>query len=96
MPYIVLTEEQARVVQQTTLAVELRDEQGRVLARVPPPTEGEIVARVKWSRDAGLPRYSAQDVHARLCRLEEVSQREVVDEARARELIRQMRAEEGE
>jgi hypothetical protein len=96
MPHIVLTEEQARVLQQTTLAVELRDDQGRVLARVPPPSEEEIIERVKGNRDAGLPRYSAQDVHSRLRKLEEISQREPLDEARARELLRRMRAEEGE
>jgi hypothetical protein len=95
MPHIVLTEEQARVLRQTTLAIELRDEQGRVLARVPPPTEEEIIERIKWNRDANLPRYSARDVQARLRRLEEISQQEDLDEAGVRELLRRMRAEEG-
>jgi hypothetical protein len=95
MPHIVMTEEQARILEQTTLAVELRDEQGRILARVPPPTEEEIIERIKRNRGTSLPRYSAHDVHARLQRLEEISQHETVDEARARELIRRMRAEEG-
>jgi hypothetical protein len=96
MPHIVLTEEQARVLQQTTLAVEFRDEQGRVLARIPPPTEEEIIERIKRNRGANLPRSPARDVHAHLQRLEEISRHEPLDEAKVRELIRRMRAEERE
>jgi hypothetical protein len=96
MPHIVLTEEQARVLQQSTLAVELRDEQGRVLARVPPPTEEEIIERIKRNRNGNLPRYPAREVQSRLRRLEEISQQEELDEGRAKELIRRMRAEGGE
>jgi hypothetical protein len=96
MPHIVLTEEQARVLQQSTLAVELRDEQGPVLARVPPPTEEQIIERIKQNRNDKFPRYPAREVQARLRRLEEISQQEEVDEVRAKELIRRMRTEEGE
>jgi hypothetical protein len=96
MPHIVLTEEQAKILQQTTLAVEIRDEQGRVLARIPPPTEEEIIERIKRNRGADLPRSPGRNIHARLQKLEEMSQHESLDEARVRELLRQMRAEEGE
>ena len=94
MPHIVLTEEQARVLRETTLAVELRDEQGRVLARVPPPSEEEIIERVKQNREANLPRYSAAEVEARLRRLEEISRERQLDEATVRDLLRRMRAGE--
>ncbi len=96
MPSIVLTEDQAHVLRQTTLAIELRDAQGRILARVPPPTEEEIIERIKGNRGEDLPRYSAQDVHARLLKLEEVAEQEELDESTVKEIFRRMlRAGEG-
>ena len=94
MPHITLTDEQARVLRETTLAVELRDGQGRVLARLPPPTEEEIVARIKQDREANHPRYPSSEVQARLRRLEEIARERELDEATVRELLRRMRAGE--
>ena len=46
MPYIVLTADQARVLEESTLEVEVHDEQGRLLARITPPSEAEIIERI--------------------------------------------------
>src|SRR5690349_4097752 len=91
MPHIVLTAEQARVLEQTTLTVEVRDEQGRVPARIPPPSEEEIIERVKRNRVLNVPRYPAEEVEARLRRLDEIGKQEDLDEARVMDLLRRMR-----
>ncbi len=97
MPHIVLTADQARVLEESTLEVEVHDEQGRLLARIPPPSEAEIIERIKRNQlncDPNSPRYSSAAVQARLRRLEEISHREDLDEAKVRELLRRMRAGE--
>ena len=97
MPHIVLTADQARVLEESTLEVELRDERGRLLARIPPPSEAEIIERLKriqLNRDPNSPRYSSAEVQARLRKLEEISRREELDEAKVRDLLRRLRAGE--
>jgi len=94
MPHIVLTPAQARVIEQTTLVVELRDEQGRILARIPPPSEQEIIERIKRNHREDQPRYAAADVQSRLARLQEIAQTEELDEARVKDLLHRMRAGE--
>jgi hypothetical protein len=97
MPTIVLTAAQARVLDESTLEVEVRDEQGRLLARIPAPSEAEIIERLKRNQfrgDPNRPRYSSAEVQARLRRLEEISRREELDEAKVRELLDRMRAGE--
>jgi hypothetical protein len=97
MPHIVLTADQARILEVTTLEVEVRDEEGRVLARIPPPSEAEIIERIKRNQlngDPDSPRYSSAEVQARLHRLEEISREEGLDEAKVRDLLRRMRAGE--
>jgi len=99
MPHIVLTADQARVLEESTLEVEVRDEQGCLLARIPPPSEAEIIERIKRlqsNRDPNSPRYSSAEVQSRLRRLEEISRREELDEAKVRDLLHRMRAGEEE
>lgn len=96
MTHIVLTEEQVRILEQAAGPVELRDGRGRTVARSTPldPREVEILARSRESLAAGGPGIPSAQVQAHLRKLEEISQREPVDEARALELLRRMRAGE--
>jgi hypothetical protein len=93
MPYIVLSDDQAKILREAAGLVEVRDEQGHVLARVV-PDEAAIVAEAKRRLAEGGPRYSGAEIQARLQKLNEISQREELDEAKVKELIRKMRAGE--
>jgi hypothetical protein len=92
MPHIVLNPEQARVLNEAAQPVEIRDEQGRVLTRIPPLSEAAVVAEAQRRAQAGGPRYPAAEVERRLARLEEISRKENLDAGRAADLIRKMRA----
>jgi hypothetical protein len=94
MPHIVLTQEQAAILSKALEPVELRDSEGRVLARVLSPLDEAALARFR-DRE-GKPRryYPAAEVEARLKKLEEISQRETLDPIRVRELLDRMRAGE--
>ena len=94
MAQIVLTADQVRILELATIAVELRDESGRVLARVPAPSEEQIIERIKRARSANAPRYPAEEVENRLRWLEAIRQREGMDEAKMHELLHRMRAGE--
>jgi hypothetical protein len=94
MPHIVLTEEQARVIEQTTLPVEVRDQRGRVLVQIPAASEEQIIERIGRNRDPNAPRYSSAEVLSRLQKLQEISEREELDEAKVKDLLRRMRAGE--
>jgi hypothetical protein len=96
MPYIVLTEEQAQIIQQARGPVELRDAKGRPVARGTPlsPEDAEMIARSRESQAAGGPRVPSAQVQAHLQKLEEIASREDLDESQALELLRRMRAGE--
>jgi hypothetical protein len=94
MTVIILTEAQARAFREAAGPVEMRDEQGEVLARVLPPAEAALVAEAKRRLAAGGARHSAAEVESRFQQLAEVGQREALDQARVHELLRQMRAGE--
>ncbi len=94
MPHIVLNAEQARVLEQAVQPVEVRDEQGRVLTRIPPLAEAAVVAEAKRRLAAEGPRYPAAEVEARLQKLEEISRREQLSPAQVKDLLRRMRAGE--
>lgn len=94
MTQIVLTPDQARALQQATTVVELRDDAGQVLARIPPPSEDQILERIRRDKSERVACYPAEQVEARLRKLEEIRQREGMDEAKMRELMRRMRAGE--
>jgi hypothetical protein len=96
MPHIVLTEEQARVLADASGPVEVRDAEGRTLACFTPLTaeEMEVIARLQKrprSTERGVP---SAEVQAHLRKLEEIDQREGLDAARAKDLLRRMRAGE--
>jgi hypothetical protein len=94
MAHIVLNPEQVRILERATAPVEVRDETGRVLGQLPAPSEEQIVERIRRDRLAGVPRYPAEQVEARLRRLEEIRRQEGMDEPKMRDLLRRMRAGE--
>jgi hypothetical protein len=94
MSYIVLTMEQEQVVHQATEAIEVRDTGGRVLARILPAWETAIVEEARRRLATPGPRYTSAEVQGRLQKLNEIAQREELDENRVRELLRKMRAGE--
>lgn len=94
MSIIVLNASQAQILRGAAGPVEIRDEQGAVLARVLPPAEEALVAEARRRLAAKGPHYSGAEVRARLLRLEEISKEEELDETRVKELLRRMRAGE--
>jgi len=92
MSIIVLNASQAQVLRGARGPVEIRDEQGAVLARVLPPTEEAQIAEARRRLVANGPRYSSAEVRARLLRLEEISRVEELDEIKVKELLRRLRA----
>jgi hypothetical protein len=96
MPRIVLTEEQARVLAETKGRVEVCDAQGRLLCFMDwlgTPLE-DIIAECKRRQALGEPTIPSAQVKAHLWKLEEIRQREGMDEAKMRDLLRRMRAGE--
>ncbi len=94
MPVIILDADQAKVLREASDLVELRDEQGQVLAQILPQSEAALLAEARRRLAANGPRYSSADVRARLQRLQELGQQEDLDQAKVRELLRKMRAGE--
>ena len=94
MPFIVLNSEQARVLEQAVQPVEVRDEQGRILTRIPPLSEAAVVAEAKRRLAVKGPRYPAAEVEARFQKLEEISRHSNLGLAQVKDLLRRMRAGE--
>jgi hypothetical protein len=96
VPHITLTEEQARVLAEAGEAVEVRDPSGRVVSFLSrfDPGDVEAILRHRRRKDANVPGVPSAAVQAHLRRLEEISQREPLDEARMLDLLRRMRAGE--
>lgn len=94
MSHIVLTDEQALVLNKATAPVEVRNTSGHLVGLIAAPSEEEIIARALRSRQENRPRYPAEEVHARLMRLQEIAEREPLDSAKVKDLLRRMRAGE--
>jgi hypothetical protein len=96
MRHIVLTGEQAGVVLGATEPVEVRDEQGRTVARLTPldPGDVEAIERSKRNQDTGAPGVPSAQVQAHLAHLQGIRESEGMDEAKMRDLLRRMRAGE--
>jgi hypothetical protein len=97
MPHIVLTPEQARVVAGATENVEVRDPEGRTLAllTVLDSADAEALTRYRRNRDVPRDAVPSAQVQAHLRKLEEIRQREGLDEAQMLDLLRRLRAGEG-
>jgi hypothetical protein len=96
MKHIILTAEQAQIVQQAKEPVEVRDDQGRTIAHLTllDPADIELIELSKRRLASGGPRIPSAQVQAHLRRLEEIRQSEGMDEAKMRDLLRRMRAGE--
>ncbi len=89
MPQIVLTDEQARILQEAKEAVEVRDPLGRILSFLQPmdSLDAEAVSRFRRTRDQPRETIPAAKVQAQLRRLEEIRQGEGMDEAKMLDLL---------
>jgi hypothetical protein len=94
MPHIVLSPEQASILEQAIEPVEFRDAQGRILARILSPIDEAALAEVRRRRRRNNPSYPAAEVRGRLEKLQQISRREPLDQAKVRDLLRRMRAGE--
>jgi hypothetical protein len=96
MRHIILTADQARIALEAEEPIEVRDEQGRTVAHLTPlhPGDIEAIEQSKRSRGAGGPRVPSDQVQAHLQRLEEVRQRDGLEEAQMLDMLRRMRAGE--
>jgi hypothetical protein len=97
MAEIILTEEQARILQQAGAPLSVRNPQGQLVATLKPLDPQEVEAVERWKRTRGAPRgrsIPSSEVQAHLRRLEEIRQSEGLDEAKMRDLLRRMQAGE--
>jgi hypothetical protein len=96
MPTIVLTEEQARIVAEAKESVVVQDPNGHALSILPLMDSQDAEAVAHHIRTRGIPQETipAAEVEAHLRKLEEISQRETLDEAKVLDLLRRMRAGE--
>jgi hypothetical protein len=97
MPHIVLTDEQAKILAQTTEPVEVRDSRGRTVAQLTLLDPMEVEAVERWKRTRGAkqePGVPSEQVQAHFRRLEEIRRQEGMDLPKALELLRRMRAGE--
>jgi hypothetical protein len=96
MSHIVLSEDQTRVLAEATGSVEVRDNQGQLLAFLTPlgPDLAATILECKQRHAAPGPRIPSEQVQAHLRRLEEIRQREGLDRERMLDLLRRMRAGE--
>lgn len=97
MKRITLTREQAEIIRSTDGPVEVRDEQGQIVASFRRITAQDLEAVEHWKKLRENPnrvRIPASLVQERLKRLEEIAPEGPMDEATALEVIRQVRAED--
>jgi hypothetical protein len=96
MPYITLTEEQARVVAGNPGSVEVRDPEGRLMAFLEPlnPDLAEIVEECRRRRADPGPRIPAENVEAMLRKFEEIEQNGGLTHKKMDEIVRRVQAGE--
>lgn len=94
MPQLILTPEQARILEDASEPVEILNTEGRVLARVLSPTDQAMVAEARRRLATPGPRYSSEQVRAHLLKLEEISHREELNPTRVKEIMARLRAGE--
>ena len=94
--HITLTPEQARVIQETTRFVEVRDEQGKTVGNLTllTPEDYEAIEHYKRTRGHNKPGIPSAQVQAHLRRLEEIRSTESMDRAEMHDLLRRMQAGE--
>jgi hypothetical protein len=96
MPHIVLTDEQARIVREAGDGVEVRDAAGRILAFLQPldAKDLELITEIQRRGPDPGPRIPSAKVQEHLRKLDEIRQREGLDQEKMLDLLRRMRAAE--
>ena len=96
MKHITLTPEQARIIQETTHFVEVRDEQGKTVGNLTllSPEDLESIEQSKRVRALGGTPIPSEQVQAHLRRLEEIRRDEGMDRTTMHDLLRRMQAGE--
>jgi hypothetical protein len=93
MPELILNDEQAKVVDQANGTLLVRDTKGRVVGRIEPELTPEVIAELKRRAASPGPRYTGEQVQARLRALQEEWDRTGgFDVKRARELLAELNA----
>ena len=94
--HITLTPEQARIVQETTRFVEVRDEQGKPVGNLTllSAEDLEAIEHYKRTRGHNRPGIPSAQVQAHLRRLEEIRAKEGMDRTKLHDLLRRMQAGE--
>jgi hypothetical protein len=96
MPHIILTEEQVRVLAESKEHIKVYDRDGRLMCFMDwcgRPLE-DAITEYKRRQASGEPAIPSAQVQAHLRKLEEIRQREGMDEPKMRDLLRRMRAGE--
>lgn len=91
MSHIVLTDEQMQTIRRSAGPVEIRSPDGHTVAQVPPPWTAEEITAAKRAAANGI--YYPSDQVQKYAKLleDEVGRTGGVDEARARELLQQLK-----
>lgn len=92
MPFIILSDEQARVVADASEAVELRDRTGKVLAQVEPAVPESEIAEAKRRLASDRRRWSSTRVQELLATLTQRRAQEGVDEPKLRQILEGFRS----
>jgi len=95
MPELILTEEQSKIVAQAFGPVRVRDGHGTILGHIEPALTPEKIAELKRRAASPGPRYTGEQVQARLRALQEEWDRTGgFDEAYLREFLARLNAED--
>lgn len=95
MPELILTEDQAKIVTQALGPVTVRDATGNVLGHIEPKLTPEMIAELKRRAASPGPRYTGEQVQARLRALQEEWDRTGgFDKAYMRDLLKRLNEED--
>src|SRR5947207_936495 len=94
MPFIILNEEQARVVTGSSEVIELRDRTGNVLAHAEPPVSEAEIVEAKRRLASDQRRWPSARVQELLATLTQIRAREGMDETRLRQVVEEFRSAE--
>ena len=93
MPELILNDEQANLVHQAVGTLLVRDTKGRVVGRIEPELTPEMIAELKRRAASPGPRYTGEQVQARLLALQEEWDRTGgFDDKRLKEFLSELNA----
>ena len=94
MRFIILNEEQARVVLDSSELIELRDQMGKVLAHVEPPVPEAEIAEAKRRLASDQRRWPSARVQELLATLTQIRAREGMNETKLQQVLERFRSGE--